>query len=153
MAGLFFDELRVGQLSRHEIIPRAITETDSVWFSDITQNPDYLRVDEECCRIETEYGQRMVNSGFALALIVGILVGETTLGTAVDNLGRDGVRLPRPRFHDDTARVKTKVVDLRESKSRSDQGIVMFLRRAYRQKNELVAHGKRSGLQRNKPKA
>jgi acyl dehydratase len=152
MAGLFFDELKVGQTFKHEI-RRTITETDNVWFSAITHNPAYLHLDEEYCRTQTEYGQRIVNSCFTLALMVGISVGETTLGTAVANLGWDEVRFPKPLFHGDTERVETEVLDLRESKSRPDQGIVTFLHRAYNQKNELVAHCKRSGLQRKRPKA
>jgi acyl dehydratase len=152
MAGLFFDELKVGQLFKHEI-RRTITEADNVWFSAITHNPAYLHLDEEYCRTQTEYGQRLVNSCFTLALMVGISVGETTLGTAVANLGWDDVRFPKPLFHGDTVRVETEVVDLRESKSRPDQGIVTFVHRAFNQKNELVAHCKRSGLQRKKPKA
>ncbi len=152
MAGLFFDELKIGQQFKHEI-RRTITEADNVWFSAITHNPAYLHLDEEYCRTQTEYGQRLVNSCFTLALMVGISVGETTLGTAVANLGWDEVRFPKPLFHGDTVRVETEVVDLRESKSRPDQGIVTFVHRAYNQKNELVAHCKRSGLQRKKPEA
>jgi acyl dehydratase len=152
IAGLFFDELKVGQLFKHEI-RRTVTETDNVWFSAITHNLAYLHLDEEYCRTQTEFGKRVVNSCFTLALMVGISVGETTLGSAVANLSWDEVRFPKPLFHGDTVRVETEVVDLRESKSRSDQGIVTFLHRAYNQKNELVAHCKRSGLQRKKPKA
>lgn len=151
MAGLFFDDLKVGQLFKHEI-RRTITETDNVWFSAITHNPAYLHLDEEYCRTQTEYGQRLVNSAFTLALMVGISVGETTLGTAVANLGWDDVRFPKPLFHGDTVRVETEVVELRESKSRPDQGIVTFLHRAFNQKNELVAHCRRSGLQKKRPK-
>jgi acyl dehydratase len=152
MAGLFFEEFKVGQVFKHSI-RRTITEADNVWFSAITHNPAYLHLDEEYCRTETEYGQRLVNSCFTLALMVGISVGETTLGTAVANLGWDEVRFPKPLFHGDTVRVETEIVDLRESKSRPDQGIVTFLHRAYNQKHELVAHCKRSGLQKKRPKA
>lgn len=146
MAGLHFDELTVGQVFRHEI-RRTITEADNVWFSAITHNPAYLHLDEEYCRTQTEFGQRIVNSAFLLALMVGISVGETTLGTAVANLGWDEVRFPRPTFHGDTIRVETEIVELRESKSRPNAGIVTFLHRAYNQRDELVGHCKRTGLQ------
>jgi acyl dehydratase len=152
MAGVYFDELVVGRVFQHEI-RRTITETDNVWFSAITHNPAYLHLDEEYCRTQTEFGQRLVNSAFLLALMVGISVGETTLGTAVANLGWDEVRFPKPTFHGDTIRVETEVIDLRESRSRPDQGIVTFLHRAYNQRGELVAHCKRSGLQRKRPVA
>jgi acyl dehydratase len=150
MAGLWFDELEVGQVFKHAI-KRTITETDNVLFTAMTHNPAQLHLDEEYCRTETEFGQRLVNSCFTLGLMVGISVGDTTLGTAVANLGWDEVRFPRPLFHGDTVHVETEVIDLRESRSRPDQGIVTFLHRAYNQRGELVAHCKRSGLQRKRP--
>ena len=150
MAGRYFDELEVGQVFRHEI-RRTITETDNVWFSAITHNPAYLHLDEEYCRTETEFGTRIVNSCFTLSLMVGISVGETTLGTAIANLGWDEVRFPKPVFHGDTIRVETEVAELRASKSRPDQGIVTFIHRAYNQKNELVASCRRAGLQKKRP--
>jgi acyl dehydratase len=152
MAGLWFDELHVGQVFRHAM-RRTVTETDNVLFTAMTHNPALLHLDEEYCRTETEFGTRIVNSCFTLGLMVGISVGDTTLGTAVANLGWDEVRFPKPLFHGDTVRVETEVVELRESRSRPDQGIVTFLHRAYNQRDELVAHCRRSGLQRKRPAA
>lgn len=149
MAGLWFDELQVGQVFRHAI-RRTVTETDNILFTAMTHNPAQLHLDEEYMR-GTEYGQRLVNSAFTLGLMVGISVGDTTLGTAVANLGWDEVRFPKPVFHGDTIHVETEVLELRDSRSRPDQGIVVFLHRAYNQRNELVASCKRSGLQRKKP--
>jgi acyl dehydratase len=146
LPGLFFDELHVGQVFQHPI-RRTITEADNVWFTALTHNPALLHLDEEYCRENTEYGQRIVNSAFTLGLMVGISVGDTTLGTAVANLGWDEVRFPKPLFHGDTIRVETEAVELRESRSRPNAGIVTFMHRAYNQKGELVAHCKRSGLQ------
>lgn len=152
MAGLYFDELEVGQVFRHAL-SRTITEADNVFFSSMTHNPALLHLDEEYCKNETEYGQRLVNSCLTLGLMVGISVADTTLGTAVANLGWDEVRFPKPLFHGDTIRVETEVIELRESRSRPDQGIVTFLHRAYNQHGDLVAHCKRSGLQRKKPQS
>ena len=150
MAGRYFDELEVGQVFQHEI-RRTITETDNVWFSAITHNPAYLHLDEEYCRTESEFGTRIVNSCFTLSLMVGISVAETTLGTAIANLGWDEVRFPKPVFHGDTIRVETEVAELRASKSRPDAGIVTFVHRAYNQKGELVASCRRAGLQKKRP--
>jgi acyl dehydratase len=152
MAGKWFDELEVGQVFDHPI-RRTITETDNVLFTTMTHNPAQLHLDEEYCRTETEFGTRIVNSCFTLSLMVGVSVGDTTLGTAVANLGWDDVRFPKPLFHGDTVRVETEVVGLRESKSRPDQGIVTFEHRAYNQHGDLVATCKRSGLQKKKPQA
>ncbi|WP_435312051.1 MaoC family dehydratase [Primorskyibacter sedentarius] len=152
MAGLFFDELEVGQVFNHEL-RRTITETDNVMFCAMTHNPARLHLDEEYCREETEFGQRLVNSGFTLGLMVGVSVGDTTLGTAIANLGWDEVRFPAPVFHGDTLRIETEVAELRESKSRPNAGIVTFIHRAYNQNEVLVAQCKRSGLQLKSPAA
>ncbi|PKZ66062.1 dehydratase [Gordonia terrae] len=149
MAGVWFDELSVGQTFDHPI-RRTVTETDNVMFTAMTHNPALLHLDEEYMK-DTPFGQRIVNSAFTLGLMVGISVGDTTLGTAVANLGWDEVRFPKPVFHGDTLRVVTEVIELRDSKSRPDQGIVTFLHRAFNQNDELVASCKRSGLQRKKP--
>jgi acyl dehydratase len=118
----------------------------------MTHNPALLHLDEEYMK-GTEYGQRLVNSAFTLGLMVGISVGDTTLGTAVANLGWDEVRFPKPLFHGDTVRVESEVVEMRESKSRPTQGIVVFEHRSFNQRNELVAHCKRSALMMKKPAA
>jgi len=151
MPGLWFEELTIGQRFDHAI-RRTVTETDNVLFTAMTHNPAQLHLDEEYMR-GTDYGARIVNSVFTLGLMVGISVGDTTLGTAVANLGWDEVRFPKPVFHGDTLRVETEVIDLRESKSRPDQGIVTFAHYAFNQRGELVASCKRSGLQRKRPLA
>ena len=150
MPGLYFDQLTVGPTFQHPI-RRTITETDNVLFTALTHNPALLHLDEKYCKTETEFGQRIVNSAFTLGLMVGISVGDTTLGTAIANLGWDEVRFPKPLFHGDTIRVETEVTGLRASRSRPDAGIVTFLHRAFNQKDELVASCKRSGLQRKTP--
>ncbi|MDB5975313.1 MAG: maoC [Nevskia sp.] len=150
MSGLYFDELKLGQTFNHAI-RRTITEADNVFFSALTHNPAYLHLDEQYCKDHTEFGQRIVNSAFTLGLMVGITIGETTLGTAVANLGWDEVRFPKPMFHGDTLRVETEVVELRESKSRPNAGVVTFIHRGFNQRNELVASCRRSGLQLKKP--
>jgi acyl dehydratase len=150
MSGLYFEEFEIGQVFRHRM-RRTITEADNVFFSALTHNPAALHLDEEYCRTETEFGQRIVNSAFTLGLMVGITVGDTTLGTTVANLGWDEVRFPKPLFHGDTIRVETEVLSKRPSRSRPGQGIVEFLHRAFNQKGELVAHCRRSGLMLGKP--
>ena len=152
MSGIYFDELEVGRVFKHPI-RRTITEADNVFFSALTHNPAQLHLDEEYCRLHTEFGQRIVNSALTLGMMVGISVGDTTLGVAIANLGWDEVRFPKPLFHGDTIHVETEIVDLRDSKSRPNAGIVTFLHRAFNQHGELVAHCRRSGLQLKRPQA
>jgi len=150
MAGLFFEEFQQGQIFAHAI-RRTVTEADNVFFTALTHNPAALHLDEEYCREHTEFGTRIVNSCFTLGLMVGVSVGDTTLGTTVANLGWDEVRFPKPLFHGDTVRVESEVLELRESKSRPQNGIVIFMHRAFNQENELVASCKRSALMLRKP--
>jgi len=150
MGGKWFDELEVGQVFKHAL-RRTVTETDNVMFSSMTHNPARLHLDEEYAKHETEFGRRLVNSYFTLALMVGISVNDTTLGTAVANLGMENVRFTKPLFHGDTIRVETEIVGLRESKSRKDQGIVTFEHRAYNQHGDIVAKCTRMGLQLKRP--
>lgn len=86
-----------------------------------------------------------------LGLVVGVTVGDTTLGTTVGNLGFEAVRFPAPVFHGDTLRAETEIISVRESKSRPDNGIVVFEHRGYNQNNVLVATIRRSALMRKKP--
>jgi len=149
MAGLWFEELTVGQ-TFHHAIRRTVTETDNLLFSTLTHNPALLHLDADYMKT-SEYGQVLVNSTFTLGLMVGVSVGDTTLGTAVANLGWDEVRFPQPVFVGDTLHVETEVAELRASKSRPEAGIVTFIHRAYNQRDELVASCRRTGLQRRKP--
>lgn len=150
MPGLYFEEFFVGQTFDHPI-RRTVTETDNVLFTTMTHNPALLHLDEEYCRTQTEFGQRIVNSCFTLSVMVGVSVYDTTLGTTVGNLGWDEVRFPKPVFHGDTLHFQTEVMELRETKSRPQNGIVIFAHRAYNQRKELVASCKRTGLMLRKP--
>lgn len=150
MAGLYFEEFTVGRVFDHAI-RRTVTESDNVMISTMTHNPAALHLDEEYCRTETEFGQRIVNSCLTLGLMVGISVNDTTHGTTVANLGWDDVRFPRPVFHGDTLHIQTEVLELRESRSRPHNGIVIFEHRAFNQKDELVGVCKRSALMLRKP--
>ena len=150
MTGLYFEEFHLGQVFDHPL-RRTITEADNVFFSALTHNTAALHLDEEYCKNETEFGQRVVNSCLTLGLMVGISVGDTTQGTTVANLGWDEVRFPAPLFHGDTLRIESEVIELRDSRSRPDNGIIVFEHRAFNQHNELVAHCKRSALMLRKP--
>ena len=150
MAGLYFEQFSVGQVFEHPI-HRTITEADNVFFTALTHNPAALHLDAEYGK-RTEFGRPLVNSCLTLGFMVGISVGDTTLGTTVANLGWDEVRFPKPLFHGDTIRVETEVLELRDSRSRPDNGIVIFNHRAYNQHNELVGTCKRSALMLRQPK-
>jgi len=149
MPGLYFEEFEVGQTFDHPI-RRTITEADNVLLTTMTHNPAALHLDAEYMK-STPYGKPLVNSCLTLSFMIGISVNETTHGTAVANLGMDEVRFPKPVFCGDTLRIESEVLELRDSKSRPDNGIVVFAHRAFNQDDELVGECKRSALMLRKP--
>ncbi len=149
MPGLYFEEFSVGQIFDHPI-RRTVTETDNVLVTTLTHNPAALHLDAEYMK-NTEFGKPIVNSCLTLGLMVGISVNDTTHGTTVANLGWDEVRFPQPVFPGDTLRIETEVLEVRASKSRPDNGIVIFAHRAFNQNDALVAHCKRSALMLKQP--
>ncbi len=149
MAGLYFEELKVGLVVEHAT-RRTVTETDNVLFTTMTMNPAPLHLDHEYAA-GSEFGQPLVNSMFTLALVVGLSVHELTLGTIVAQLGLTEVSFPAPVFHGDTIRVESEIVDARESKSRPGAGLVVFEHRATNQRGELVCKARRTGLMHKRP--
>ncbi|MFZ3485360.1 MaoC family dehydratase [Sphingomonas sp. 3-13AW] len=144
MAGRFFDEWQVGDRIEHEI-RRTVTETDNLLFSTMTHNPQPLHLDAEAAKA-SEYGRILVNGTFTFALMVGLSVGETTLGSLVANLGYDELVMPAPVFIGDTLRATSEVVSLRPSRSRPGQGIVTWRHEMLNQRDEVVCRCLRSAL-------
>ncbi len=149
MAGKFFDEWQLGDQIKHEI-RRTVTETDNLLFSTMTHNPQPLHIDVEAAKA-SGFGQILVNSTFTFSLLVGLSVGDTTLGTLVANLGFDKVKTPNPVFIGDTLRARSTVKELRESKSRPQAGIVTFTHEMLNQRDEVVCVCERSALLNKRP--
>ncbi|MEJ7801531.1 MAG: MaoC family dehydratase [Ilumatobacter sp.] len=148
--GRWFEELTPGTVIHHAI-RRTITESDNVMFTSMTMNPAWLHLDFDYAANETEFGQPVVNSMLTVAMVIGISVHETTLGTTVANLGFSEVSFPAPLFHGDTLRVETEVAAARASKSRPTQGIVTFEHRAFNQHDLLVCRAVRDALMHRRP--
>ncbi|KQM91729.1 MULTISPECIES: MaoC family dehydratase [Sphingomonas] len=144
MAGRYFDQWAVGDRIVHEI-RRTVTETDNLLFSTMTHNPQPLHLDAEAAKA-SEFGQILVNGTFTFALMVGLSVGDTTLGTLVANLGYDKLVHPKPVFIGDTMRAETEVAELKPSRSRPNAGIVTFMHQLINQRDEIVCQCLRSAL-------
>ena len=144
MSGKYFDDLQVSQLIKHSN-GRTITETDNVLFSALTMNTQPLHLNEDFAS-RTEFGQRIVNGLFTLALATGLTVADLTEGTIVANLGYETVRHPHPMFHGDTLYVETEVLEKRESRSRPNAGIVRFRHTGRNQHGMVVLEFERTAL-------
>lgn len=144
LAGKFFDQWEVGETLTHEI-RRTVTETDNLLFSTMTHNPQPLHLDLEAAKA-SEFGQILVNGTFTFALMIGLSVGDTTLGTLIANLGYDRLVMPKPVFIGDTLRAESQVTDVKPSKSRPGAGIVTFTHRLVNQRDEVVCQCLRMAL-------
>lgn len=147
--GRWFEDLPVGLVVQHALT-RTVTEADNVLFTTMTLNPQPLHLDAEFAAL-TEFGERIVNSMFTVALLVGMTVPELTHGTTVANLGFQEITFPKPVFHGDTIHAETEVTAARTSGSRPDAGIVTFEHRAFNQRDELVCRCVRNALMRRRP--
>ena len=149
MAGRYFDEWQVGDRVSHSIT-RTVTETDNLLISALTHNPQPLHLDYEAAA-KTEFKKPLVNSCFTFSLLIGVSVGDTTLGTLVANLGYDKVVFPHPVFIGDTLRGESECIAVRTSKSRPNAGIVTWAHRSFNQRDELVCECTRTALLLKKP--
>jgi acyl dehydratase len=149
MAGRYFDEWKVGDVIAHAVT-RTVTETDNVLVSALTHNPQPMHLDHEVAGA-SEFGRPLVNSVYTFGLMVGVSVSDTTLGTLVANLGYDRLIFPAPVFVGDTLRSESECIEVRESKSRPNAGIVTWEHRSFNQRGELVCKCSRSALLLKKP--
>lgn len=144
MAGRYFEDWQVGDRLSHDI-GRTVTETDNLLFSVMTHNPQPLHIDVEAAKA-SEFGQILVNGTFTFALMVGLSVGDTTLGSLVANLGYDKLVMPKPVFIGDTLRATSEVTELKPSGSRPGAGIITFRHELTNQRGEVVCSCLRTAL-------
>lgn len=142
--GFYLDELSEGVVYRHSP-GRTMTEADNVLFSTLSMNPQALHLDAAFSATQP-FGQRLVNSMFTLATLVGLSVGHLTQGTIVANLGFESVTFPAPLFHGDTLYAQTVLTGSRPSASRPGQGIATFEHTGLNQDSEVVAVAVRNVL-------
>ena len=149
MPGRYFDEWTLGDRIVHQP-SRTVTETDNLMFSAMTHNMQPLHLDAEYAKA-SEFGKILVNSTFTFSLAVGLSIADTTVGTIVANLGFDKVVTPKPTFIGDTLTCSTEVIELKPSKSRPGQGIVVFRHELTNQRGEMALSMTRTVLMQGKP--
>lgn len=140
--GLYYEEFAVGARYLHRP-GRTATETDNVLFTTMTMNMQGLHLDAAWAATQP-FGERLVNSMFTLATMVGSSVAQLTQGTMVANLGFTEVTFPHPLYHGDTMYSETTVIGKRLSASRPGQGIITVAHTALNQHGDIVATASRS---------
>ncbi|WP_337459597.1 MaoC family dehydratase [Halogranum rubrum] len=143
MSGLYYEQFEVGETIEHEK-RRTVSESDNQRFCDMTMNQQPLHLDAEFAA-DTQFGERLVNGIYTLALAVGISIPETTDGTIVANLSYDDVSHPNPVFHGDTLRAQSTVTEKRET-SDGERGVVTMRVEVFNQNDTLVCEFERTVL-------
>lgn len=144
MAGKYFEDLNIGQHFYHST-GRTVTETDNVIFSSLTMNPQPLHLNEDFAS-KTVFGRRIVNGLFTLALVVGLSVNDLTDGTIVANLGYDRISHPNPLYLGDTVYAESEIIEMRESKSHPDFGIVRLKQWGKKPDGTIIVELERTAL-------
>jgi itaconyl-CoA hydratase len=134
-AGRFYEDFEVGDVYEHPL-GRTITETDNIWFTLLSMNPNQLHFNREYGK-RTEFGKCLVDSTLTLAIVTGQSVSDISQN-AIANLGWDEVRLPHPVFEGDTIYAVSEVLSKRESASRPNAGIIKVLTRGVNQDGKVV---------------
>lgn len=133
--GRFFEDFEVGDVYEHPL-GRTVTTTDNSWFTLLTQNTAPVHFDRHYAS-QTEFGRPLVDSIFTLALVTGQSVTDVSQNVFA-NLGWDEVRLPAPVFEGDTIYSRSEVLEIRESKSRPNVGIVKVKTEGYKEDGTVV---------------
>jgi acyl dehydratase len=143
MSGLYYEEFEVGETIVHDK-RRTISESDNQTFCDMTMNQQPLHLDDSFAS-DTQFGERIVNGIYTMALAVGLTIPDTTDGTIVANLSYDSVEHPEPVYHGDTVRAETTVLDKRET-SDGERGVVTMLVEVFNQHDDVVCEFERTVL-------
>src|SRR5487761_692769 len=141
--GRFFEDFVVGDVYEHAL-GRTITSADNIWFTLLTQNTAPIHFDHHYAA-QTEFGKPLVNSCLTLSLVTGQSVSDVSQ-TVMASLGWDEVRLPQPVFEGDTICSRSEVLELRESRSRPNVGIVSVRTTGFNQEGTEVISFKRTAL-------
>lgn len=141
--GLYYEDFEVGTEIQHSL-SKTIFESDNNFFALLTMNHHPVHTNMDYAE-HNQHGKILVVGTLVFSLAVGMTVPDIS-GKAIANLGYEDVRHLAPTFVNDTIYVRTKILDKRESKTKSDRGIVYVETIAYNQRGEDVLSFRRNVL-------
>ncbi len=133
--GGYLEDFTIGDVYKHWP-GKTITESDNNLFSLLTMNHHPVHLDAEYCKNQP-YGKILVVGTLVLSVAVGMSVSEIS-GKALANLDYEKITHDEPVFIDDTLYAETEILDVRESKSKPNRGIIYVETRVSNQKDEKV---------------
>ena len=141
--GRYLEEFAVGATYKHWPA-KTVTEADDHLFCLITMNHHPLHINDVYAA-ESQQGRNVVVGPLVYSLALGMSVGDVS-GKAIANLATEELSHPAPVFHGDTLFAESEVLDVKESQSKPDRGIVKVRTDVFNQHNELVATFRRAVL-------
>lgn len=141
--GHFFDEFVVGETIEHAL-SKTIFESDNNFFSLLTMNHHPVHTNLDYAE-NNQHGKLLVVGTLVFSLVVGMTVPDIS-GKAIANLGYEEIKHLAPVFIGDTIYAKTTILDKRESKTKSDRGIIYVETIGYNQNGEPVINFRRNVL-------
>jgi acyl dehydratase len=138
--GRVYEDFEVGDIYQHPL-GRTVTQTDNIWFTLLTVNPNPIHFDAHFAA-QTTFGKPLVDSTFTLALVTGLSVSDISQNGI--NLGWDEIRMTAPVYEGDTIYAQSEVLSTRLSKSQSERGIIEVQTTGYNQDGTIIITFKRS---------
>ncbi|MBI4261550.1 MAG: MaoC family dehydratase, partial [Actinobacteria bacterium] len=142
--GRYLEDFEVGDVYRHWP-GKTITEYDDHLFCMITMNHHPLHTNAHFAAETTQFGKNVVVGNLVYSLALGMSVPDVS-GKAIANLEVETLQHRRPMFHGDTLYAETKVLDVKESSSKPDRGVVTVETRGYNQHGDEVLYFRRKVL-------
>ena len=134
--GRYLDEFQVGDVYKHWP-GKTITEMDNHLFCLLTMNHQPIHLDANFMEKEHPYGKILVVGTLVLSLAAGMSVADTS-GKAIANLEYERITHDGPVFIGDTIYAESEVLEVRESRSKPDRGVVYIETRVFNQREEQI---------------
>jgi acyl dehydratase len=120
---------------------KTITEYDDHLFCMITMNHHPLHTNDWFAASSVQ-GRNVVVGNLVYSLVLGMSVPDVS-GAAIANLEVETLQHKSPTFHGDTIHAETRVLEVNESKSKNDRGIVTVETKGFNQDGKEVCYFRR----------
>lgn len=141
--GNYLEDFKKGEIIEHTL-SKTIFESDNNLFSLLTMNHHPVHTNLDYAE-HNQHGKILVVGTLVFSLVVGMTVPDIS-GKAIANLGYESVEHLGPVFINDTLYAKTEVLDIRESGSKKDRGVIYVETVARNQHGENVLRFRRNVL-------
>lgn len=134
-SGRFFEDFEIGRIYQHAP-SKTISQSEHLQFCQLTENHHPLHCDETYAKA-SQFGRIVVVGTYVASIAVGLSVADISQ-RAIANLDYERIVHHQPVFIGDKLHAETEILEVRESRSQPDRGIIFVETRTFNQKNELV---------------